>query len=169
LVEAMAQVVRTHPSARLLIAGGSKAASRDDVDALIEKFGLRKHARNLGQIGRLDVIDLLAAADVCAVPKLDDPVNHAGLSTKLAEYLAAGKPVVVSRVGDVAHYLSHMENAVLCHPGDADDLAAAIRLLLSDPDLAHRIGAAGRSLAEREFDVGVNVRRLLDAIGTITS
>lgn len=163
LVEAVARVVHSHPDAKLLIAGGSMGADVDDVDALIARHSLAVHARNLGRLPRAEVIDLLAAADVCVLPKLDAPVNHAGLSTKLAEYLAAGKPVVASRVGDVSHYLVHEEHALLTRPGDVGELADAIDRLLSDTTLARRLGSAGRRLAEAEFDVRGNVRRLLAA------
>lgn len=161
LIEAMSLVVQEHKDARLVIAGGSLAYESDDVPALIKQFSLSEKARYLGLLTLREVIDLLASAYIFVVPKLDHVVNHAGFSTKLAEYLAAGKPVVASSVGDIPHYLHHGVDALLCEPGNVRELAASISLLLSDNELANRIGKQGQTLAQEVFDVKCNVARMI--------
>lgn len=160
LIRAMARVRMAHPRAYCVIAGGSMAYDCDDVDALIAEHNLQGCVQNLKQLPLSDVLDLLAAADCFVVPKLDDPVNHAGFSTKLAEYLAAGKPVVASAVGEIVHYFRDGETAVLCRPGDAADLAEMIIKVLDQPEWARRIGQAGKRLAEDIFDITPIIRRM---------
>ena len=145
LLCAMVAVTRAYPDVRLLIAGGAVGVDHDDVPTLLAKYQLTQVVIYLGHLPQRDIIDLQAAADVFIMPKLDDPINNAGLSTKLAEYLASGKPVVASRVGDVLRYLQHDVNALLCQAGDVDDLTRCILRLLDDQSLAARLGRAGRT------------------------
>ncbi len=165
----MSLVVQKHDHVRLMIAGGSRATDCDDVPALLSEFGLSEKATYLGVLPVKEVIDLLASADILVAPKLDHPVNHAGFSQKLAEYLSMGKPVVVSRVGDVSLYLQHGVHAMLCEPGNVRDLAANISLLLSDEELAAQISKQSRVLAEEAFDASINVANVIEMLGKSSS
>ena len=95
--------------------------------------------RLLGQ--RDDVPALLAAADVIAVPS-----RWEARSLVVQEALAAGRPVVASRVGGIPA-LTGEDAAILVPPGDARQLAAAILAVLDDPLRAARLSAAARNRA----------------------
>ncbi len=111
-----------------------------------------------------DVIDLQSTSDILVMPKLDDPINQAGLSTKLAEYLASGKAVVASNVGDVGKYLRHEYDALLVPPGDQHALEQGLIRLLEEPELRHKLGINARETALRHFDIKVNMTRLVKAL-----
>ena len=164
LIEAMAKVVKQYPDVMLLIAGGGISDDADDADQLINQYGIKANALYLGMLAETDIIDLQAASDILVMPKLDDPVNHAGLSTKLSEYLASGKAVIASDVGDVSKYLTHEKQALLVPPGDSDALEQAILRLLINPILRKQLGLNGRQVAVQHFDIRVNVTRLVEAL-----
>lgn len=164
LIEAIANVVRQYPDVMLLIAGGSLVDDADDADLLINKYDLKANALYLGMLDEVDIIDLQAGSDILVMPKLDDPVNHAGLSTKLSEYLASGKAVIASDVGDVGKYLIHEKHALLVPPGDNDALERAILRLLVNPELRMLLGSNGSKAAIHYFDIRVNVMRLVEAL-----
>jgi glycosyltransferase involved in cell wall biosynthesis len=84
----------------------------------------------------------MAAFDVA----LYVPVESEGMSRVVWEYLAAGRPLIASRVGVVSEVLRDGEHALLVHAGDATALAGALRRLIHDPALRARIGEAGRRL-----------------------
>lgn len=90
---------------------------------------------------RSDVADLYAAADVVVLPSLWE-----ARSLTAQEALRAGKPLVATAVGGLPDLLQ--DGAVLVPPGDAQALGAAVRRLLDDPELARRIGEAGRAVAD---------------------
>ena len=92
---------------------------------------------------RRDVPQLLAAADVFVLPSTSE-----GLPVSVLEAMAAGLPVVASRVGGVPEQVSDGKTGLLVEPGDPNELAAALHRLTVDPSLRRRLGSAGRARAE---------------------
>lgn len=90
------------------------------------------------------------------------PLESDGMSRVLFEYLAAGRPVVASRVGVVPEVLVDGESALLVPSGEPGPLAEAIARLLADRALGARLGAAARELVERRFS-GARVAEALAA------
>jgi glycosyltransferase involved in cell wall biosynthesis len=77
----------------------------------------------------------------------------------LVEAMAAGRPIVASRVGGIPDLVRHGETGLLEAPRDEVKLAESISFLLSNPDQAERMGAMGR-LKCREFDLCAMVSKL---------
>jgi glycogen(starch) synthase len=71
------------------------------------------------------------------------------LPSVLIEAMAAGLPVIASRVGGIPALIDHDVNGLLVPPGDAAALAAAITRVLTEPDTAARLAAAARQTAQR--------------------
>ena len=76
-----------------------------------------------------------------------------GCPVSVLEAMAAGLPVVASRVGGVPEQVVDGETGILVDPGDPKPLAAALKRLTGDPALRRRLGAAGRARAEERFDL----------------
>jgi glycosyltransferase involved in cell wall biosynthesis len=90
-----------------------------------------------------DIPGLLASMDVAAAPYPRLPGFYFS-PLKLYEYLAAGRPVVASRIGQLETVIRDGVNGLLCKPGDAAALAAAIEQLQRSPALCRRLGQVGR-------------------------
>lgn len=118
----------------------------------VERHGLAGRVRLLGR--RNDVPDLLAAADVFAMPSRAE-----GLGIAALEAMAAGLPVVASRVGGLGEVVLDGETGRLVPPGDAAALARALDEVLGDATLRVRLGAAGRARVQAEFTAD----RMVDA------
>jgi glycosyltransferase involved in cell wall biosynthesis len=119
---------------------------RGRLEAEIEALGLEQHVRLAGE--RRDVPDLLAAADVFVLPSASE-----GMPVSVLEAMAAGLPVVASRVGGMPEQVSDGETGLLVEPGHIGELAAAVSRLIRDGELRRRLGTAGRARAEQEFDL----------------
>lgn len=92
-----------------------------------------------------------------------------GLATKLSEYLAAGRTVVASSVGDVDRYLEDDANALLVRAGATPlEIADTLERALQGPLLRERIGDAARRTARTHFDVPVAQALLDDVLGMAT-
>jgi glycosyltransferase involved in cell wall biosynthesis len=94
-----------------------------------------------------DPAAVMAAIDVA----LYVPVESEGMSRVVWEYLAAGRPLIATRVGVVSETLTDAEHALLVHAGDADALATALRRLIRDPALRARLGECGRRLVVSRY------------------
>jgi glycosyltransferase involved in cell wall biosynthesis len=102
---------------------------------------------------------LLAASDALLVSLADSPALEAFVPSKLFDFCAVGRPVVLAAAGEPRRLAEAAGAAVLTPPGDPEALAAAVRSLRDDPDRATRISAAGREFA------AANLRdRHLDAL-----
>lgn len=104
---------------------------------------------------RRDIPDVLAALDLYVHPSVWE-----GFGLTLLEAMAAGAPVVASRVGGATEAIADGVTGLLVPPGDPRALAAACAILLRDRERARRMGTAGRARAEALFRVDRLVRDL---------
>ena len=91
-------------------------------------------------------------ATALLLPLWDDDQSRTRMPNKLAEYLAAGRPVVSCKVGDLLDFLEDGVNAYLAEPGNERAFADKMIAILQDPDKADRIGAAGQATCLAELD-----------------
>jgi glycosyltransferase involved in cell wall biosynthesis len=104
--------------------------------------------RNAGWRDHTGIQRLYEEADVCVVPSLwEEPFGLVAV-----EAMAAGLPVVASRVGGLQHIVRHGETGYLFGPGLSGELALRLAQLLDDPGLRRRMGTAGRRLVETEYN-----------------
>jgi glycosyltransferase involved in cell wall biosynthesis len=144
LLRALACLREAVPRLRCLICGdGSERAS---LERLADELGVRDVARFLGE--QRQVADVLAALDVFVQPS-----RYEGLGVALLEAMAAGLPVVASRVGGIPETVQAGRTGLLVPAEDPEALAAAITELLRDPDRAARMGAEGRKRVLAEFSM----------------
>jgi len=136
------------------------AARLRDVQLVIAGEGdlrpaLERQARELdialslpGALDRERMAAALAGADVVVVPSVvDRSGNVDGLPNSLLEAMAAGKPVVATRVAGIPDVVRDGVNGLLVPEKDATALAAALRRLLDEPDLRATLGASARRTA----------------------
>jgi len=102
---------------------------------------------NVSFIGRsMKVPELLSASFAAVLTS-----NAEGFSNSIIEYMAAGKPVIATRVGGTAEVVSDGETGFLVEADDSENMAERLISLLQDPPDAERIGQRGRRLVEGRF------------------
>jgi glycosyltransferase involved in cell wall biosynthesis len=157
LVEAAAHLDDDDVS--LLLVGDGPERSR--VEQLARDRGV--HAVFTGTVRYKYVASYLAAMDVGVVLAPEEGAFHYS-PLKLAEYVAAGLPVVAPRIAQVAARLRDGSDSVLVPVNDPAQLAAGLRELRRDPELRKRIAANARAAAETEWTWDNEVRRILAAL-----
>lgn len=143
LITAAASLVKAYPGLRLLIAG--EGPLRAALERQIAARGLAGHVSLLGD--RDDVADVLGVLDVYATSSRREGVGRA-----LTEAMLSGLPVVATDVNGVRELVRHEETGLLVPPHDPAALAAAIDRIISDPELARRLGARARRRATSLMD-----------------
>ncbi|RME98424.1 MAG: glycosyltransferase, partial [Chloroflexi bacterium] len=86
-----------------------------------------------------------------------------GSPTKLFEYMAMGRAIVASNLGQIGEILHHEESALLTEPGNHDDIVQAVLRLAADPDLRLRLSLRARRDVMAEYTWQRNAERVLDA------
>ncbi|BBH15746.1 hypothetical protein Back2_00330 [Nocardioides baekrokdamisoli] len=156
LIDAFPAVVAAVPDVCLDVVGDG-----DDVEALraqAEALGVSDRVRWLGNLPPAEVAARLKRTTVCAVPSLTDAECN---PTVLIEAMSSGTAVVGSRVGGIPDNIRDGVNGYLVEPADPVGLADRLTQILSDPELAARMGAAGRERAVQTFDHSVRNERFL--------
>jgi glycosyltransferase involved in cell wall biosynthesis len=118
-----------------------------------------------GAVKHLEVPALLDACDILVSPHvpLADGSDFFGSPTKIFEYMAMGKGIVASRLGQIGEVLSHGKTALLVEPGNVEELRAAILRLVESPNLREQLGAAARRDAIEKHTWTRNAQNVLDA------
>lgn len=111
-----------------------------------------------GQVARERGLEILAGARALVVPSRWYEV----FPRIVAEAYALGVPVIASRLGSLGEIVVDGETGLHAEPGDAADLARALRALAGDRDLAERVGAGARRRYERALSPGATTDRLLE-------
>jgi glycosyltransferase involved in cell wall biosynthesis len=146
LADAFAQVFAQEPRARLLLVGDGEEMPQ--VRASLQHCGALDAAHVTGLVPRDQVPGYLAAADVLVSPHAPHP-SFVGSPIKIFEYLAAGRPLIVTRVGQMGELLDDGRTARLVVPGDPAALAAAMLELARDHELRARLAAGAAGEAQR--------------------
>lgn len=147
-LRAIAEVVRRRPDVLFVWVGGGPL--EDELRRRVRDLGLQESVWFAGQ--REDVPDLICSADLFLLASMVE-----GLPLVVLEAMAAGRPVVATRVCGTSEVVQDgvtgrlVESGRLDGSGDTAALTAAILEPLEDPDLAAAWGSAGRALFESEF------------------
>lgn len=160
LADAIGQIPKEANVQFLLVGDGSL---REEVLNRLEASGDLDRVIFAGTVAHDAVPDLLDACDILVSPHvpLADGSAFFGSPTKLFEYMAAGKGIVASRLGQIGDVLEHDETALLVEPGNVAELSRTIEMLAKDAELRLRLGAAARARAIAKHTWRANAARIL--------
>lgn len=140
---------------------GSMTESKDGVETLRRAMdGVDAELIMVSGKSHEEAISIMKSADCLVLARPDSLQARAGFPTKLGEYLSTGRPVVVTKVGEIPRYLKDGVNAYLAESGSVESVREKILEVLHDPERAGRIGAAGKEVARRCFDWRVHAEEL---------
>jgi len=165
MIEAIAKLLMRRPElgetlAVLMIGDGPQHA---ECERLVTTHRLSHIVKLIGRIHQADGPAHLAACDFLASPHVpnDDGSAFFGSPTKLFEYMAMGRAIVASSLGQIAEVLDHEDTALLTRPGDAQSLSSALECLIDNADLRKRLARAARERALSHHTWATHVERIL--------
>ncbi len=161
LVRAFARFAETDPWARLRLVGDGP--QREAIEALAAELRITDRVDLTGAVAPERMPEELAAMDVAVAPYpwLEDFYFS---PLKIYEYLAAGLPVVASRIGGVPRLLEDGDIGMLVTPGSVDELAAVLAGLHLSPELRAELGRVAREAAVTRHDWSRVVDRILSTV-----
>ena len=146
LVSALGEVALKMPQPWHLICVGRDQGHGPQLRDQVSKLGLEKNIHFLGE--RNDVPQLLKASDIGVLSSHEE-----GFSNAVIEGLAAGLPMIVTKVGGNAEAVTEGETGLVVPPRDSSALGRAILQLASNPLLRSRMADAARERAAHDFSI----------------
>jgi phosphatidyl-myo-inositol dimannoside synthase len=152
LLRAFAHARERRPDLALAIVG--EGPERERLDGLVGKLGLNGHAFLPGRLQDAELSQAFAEATLFGLLSHHDPEKTwwEGFGIVFREAGRFGLPVVGTRAGGIPDAVEDGVNGLLVPPDDPDAAAEAILRIVDDPELAGRLGAEGRRLAEAQPD-----------------
>ena len=165
LLEAFGDLAEESDDYRLLIVGDGPA--RAEIKRFTKERGLSPRVSLTGAVPKPEAARLLQRMDVATAPY---PLleNFYFSPLKLYEYMAAGRAIAASAIGEIPDILDHGCTGLLVRPGDPNDLAAKIRTLREDASLRRRLGREARREAFDKHGWTGRVEQILTATGLPT-
>lgn len=166
LIKAFQELNRKHTY--LLIIGTGIAAFEQQLKSLAE-LGCRERIIFTGPIRFDRMPTYLSSCDILVSPQ-SNSFNHGfhGSPTKLYEYLAMGRAVIGSNIGQIGKVIEHGRNGMLFEPDSKVDLTRTLITMVQDKSLRFRLGKQARKDAQNKHSWEASVHRLLNHLATIT-
>lgn len=134
---------------------------RAELELLVKELGLSKQFILEGVKDSEEVKAMLERTSVFVMPSIwDDEDGQDGIPLVLMEAMAMQIPSVATRLSGLPELVIHEKTGLIAEPGDNEGLATAIERLLNDRELAQKLGTAGRTIVQEEFNIQKNASLL---------
>lgn len=140
--------------------------SEQEVRALVKDFALDETIQFTGLVSPGDMPKLLKGAYMLALARPNNMQAQYGFPTKLGEYLATGKPVVVTKVGEIGDFLIDGVNCRMAEPNNPQDFAEKMSWVAENEEKALALGEKGKQLTNKEFSSLEQCKKALDFMDT---
>ena len=153
LIQAFDKVAEQNSSVKLILTG----RKHDDYDFA----NIMKYVNNANNKDRIDYRGfisteeyyiLLNECDIFCMTRNNTVFANAGFPFKLGEFLATGKSVISTNVGDVSKYLINGFNSVLIEPESIDEIVKALTYVIRNPEVMEKMGKQARQTAYENFN-----------------
>ena len=165
LLKAFEIACKRFQNLRLILTG--KPQFQSDFDILNEYLTLNDKISYLGFLDTDSYYRTLNTADIFCMTRNNSAFANAGFPFKLGEFLASGKAVIATNVGDVGSYLKNKENALLIMPESVDEIVSAIEFFIENPLVTKVMGENARLTAEKYFDSNKLSKQVLSIFESI--
>lgn len=136
---------------------------------LIKEFGLENKVFWMKEYHRDAIPSIVCNAELLVLPRPDSKQAQGGFPTKLGEYLASGKPVCATTVGEIPEYLKDGESVFFAEPGSVESFAQSMRNALQNKDNANKIGINGKEIAIKHFNKDIQSEKLYNFLIKLNS
>jgi len=173
LVEAFAKLIEENTKLKkncklLLIGDGIRMP---EVRKMIERYNIGSNCILTRTVPQNEGPQYLAACDILVSPTVPniDGTPFFGSPTKLFEYMAMGKAIISSDMDQMSEIFEHNRTALLCKPGDYNELKIAMNELIVNPNLRIKLGKEAREEVCKKYTWEIHTRRILEALNNVSS
>jgi glycosyltransferase involved in cell wall biosynthesis len=162
LLEAMSQISRRFPTARLLLVGRAPDPNYQScLENLASRFSISSKVKFIGPVDNQMVSRLMRSVDILVFPSTTHGDEVEGLPNTLLEGLATGLPVVATSICGVPEVINNEHNGLLVRPGSSDEMASSVATLIDSPSIRSELGERGREYVVQNNSMEVTARKYL--------
>lgn len=152
LLRTWQRVVRVREESYLFIVGDG--SQKDNLINLAKELKIIEFVKFTGQVDNVN--EYLQAGDGFVFPS-----SAEGLSNALLEAMATELPIVATKIGGTEEVVENKKNGILVEPDNVGQLANGIIMLLSQPEIAHRLGREARRTIEESYSISIVAQKYL--------
>jgi len=144
-----AEQLKEHENLRFLLVGDGMKRKE------LEEMVAQKELKNIiftGVVPKDEMVDILAASDVCLATLQDIPMFKTTYPNKVFDYMAAGRPTILGIDGVIRKVIDDAEGGLFVQPGNSEDLATAALQLANDQESAKEMGRNARCYVVENFN-----------------
>ncbi|MGN6533352.1 MAG: glycosyltransferase, partial [Ginsengibacter sp.] len=169
LIKSFAKISDKFPELNLVLIGTGSLEEEAILKNIVSVLNIQKRVYFLGQINRTEIPKYLKNAKVLALSRPQSIVADAGFPSKLTEYLAAGKPVVVTEVGEIPNFLTDGKHAFLSKAGSVEAFSDKLNFVLDNYEFAKKVALTGKELTSTIFNYNFQAARIIEFINSLKS
>jgi len=143
LFKSVTNILKSYSNLYLIFVGKVHA---NDIINFVKEYKINNNVLFLGHISPDEMPYFYSSADIFVLPSFSE-----GMPTALLEAMACGLPSIGTNVGGIKEVIEDMKTGILVDPGNSDQLAEKIKLLLSDENLRRRLGENGRKKVLKNY------------------
>jgi len=163
IIDAFSRLNQIYKDKKLVLMGDIEASEcKEGIYDLISKNNIRDNVIITGYVARSVMVDRLKKAEVLILAKPASLQSEHSFPTKVGEYLATGKPVVLTNVGCINQYLTDGINAFIAEPNNIESLSGKLLEVYSDYKRSLEIGQRGQQVAINQFDYRSQSKVIID-------
>lgn len=151
LIESFYRIATDYPKINLYLVGPRDYDTNEHL-ARIKELKMKDRIIWVGEYPRESIPEIICNAKLLVLPRPDSHQARGGFPTKLGEYLASGRPVCATKVGEIPDYLTDNESVYFAEPGSIQSFTEAMTKALNDSIKADEIGSQGKNVAISKFN-----------------
>lgn len=162
LLRAYSQIAGQHTTCQLFIVGHGQAERVSQLKTMAEDMGIGQRVTFTGPVSEQRLLELYSQCTMLVLSSIEETAP-----VVIAQAMAAGKPVVATRVGGVPYMVSDGETGYLVEPDNPQALADRILHLLADAELQRALGERARAEAQRRFSLSSVCQKTLETYRSV--
>lgn len=166
LIEAMPEVLKKYPETRLEVIGDGTELNL--LRNLVKELSLERSVDLKSWVNFREVPGIIRRSTICLIPHLKSEHTDTTIPNKIFDYMAMGKPVVVSDCDPLKRIIEEEKCGLTFKSGDAKDLSEKVIQILRDHNM-NAYGVSGKKAVEEKYNWDRDSEKVLNVIHTIHS
>lgn len=163
----LANVNRTNKILLKCTGNINKSPHAKGIREIISKYDADEYIKFTGYLSEDELKENIAKASLVVINKYINQQNTYCFSTKLAEYMAASKAIIITQVGEAMNWLTDKENAIIIPPGNTKTLSTTINRLIDNVSLCEKLGNNANEFCRENFDYRVYGKTIIEYFKSI--